>query len=278
MKHFIKQKLFGKPSSAQASRGFPSHALSVAYLDEVSCFETLRAYRGKIFRLAEHLGRLSESCRGIGRSAPFTPQGSAKWLGRALKESGFKDALLRVSVHWEGEGGSLVAIIREFTGLPRELAERGVRLQTAVPKRSAPRAQDPQIKSSQFVSGVAAFLDDGNREPYEYVFLSQTGIVAEGTVSNIFLLKEKRLLTPHASSGILRGVTRSAVIELAEKMGLAAVETLLTRHELYNAEECFITNTSSEILPVVSIDGRRIGEGAPGPVTRKLAKDFQKLT
>ena len=215
----------------------------------------------------------------MGYPLPLTAPELGRWLYGALKESGWKNALVRVSLHWDGEGGgTIAAIVRNFVPYAAELYRKGVRLKTAVSKRWSPRAQDPQIKASQFVSGVAAYLDKGDGEPYEFVFLSQEGFVAEGTVSNIFIIKEKRLLTPHARSGILRGVTRSAVVELAEKRRLAPLETLLTRHELYNAEECFITNTSSEILPVVSIDGCRIGEGVPGPMTKMLAKDLKKLT
>jgi branched-chain amino acid aminotransferase len=214
----------------------------------------------------------------MGNLFPVSQAQMALWLGVAFKESGWKNAIVRVSVHWDGEGtGEIAAIVREFTAYPREFYEKGVRLATAVSKRPAPRAQDPQIKSSQYVGGVSAFLDNGGERPYEFVLLSQAGFVAEGTVSNIFIIREKRLLTPQGSSGILRGVTRGAVMGLAEKRGLEPLETLLTRHELYNAEECFITNTSSEILPVVSIDGRRIGKGRPGPVTQMLAKDFKKL-
>jgi branched-chain amino acid aminotransferase len=278
-KHFIKRRPFGRRSSARGpSAAAAPGELSSGFLDRVSCFETLRAYDGRLFCLEEHVARLAGSCRGIGSALPAPRAELARWLKRALMESGWKNAVLRVSVHWDGaRTGEIVAILREFAGHAPANYEKGVSLATAVPKRPCARAQDPQIKSSQYLGGVSAFLEKGDTPPYEFALLTQAGYVAEGTVSNIFILREKRLLTPHGSSGILRGVTRGVVIALARKKGLEVLETFLTRHELYNAEECFITNTSSEILPVVSIDGRRVGDGRPGPVTRSLLKAFKEL-
>jgi branched-chain amino acid aminotransferase len=198
------------------------------------------------------------------------------WVDRLLKQSGFREAVLRISVHWKTDrNGIFLAMSRAFEGYPRTLYEKGVSVETAVPRRSAPRAWDPQIKASQFVSGVLAVLDNAGRRFYELIFLNQDQSLAEGTVSNIFLVKQKRVLTPSAHSGILRGVTRSFVLSLARKRGLEVCETLLSRHEVYNADECFLTNTSSEILPVVYFDRRKIGEGKPGPATRMLMRDFK---
>ena len=149
-------------------------------------------------------------------------------------------------------------------------------LRSTVGRRPSPRAQDPQIKCSQYVGGVLAMLDGSSREPHELLFFGPGGTVAEGTVSNIFIVKEKSLLTPSVGSGILRGVTRAFVLELARKRGLRVVETTLTRHDLYTADECFLTNTSSEVLPVVRVDARCIGDGSPGPITRALGEDFRK--
>ena len=126
------------------------------------------------------------------------------------------------------------------------------------------------------MGGILALIDRMNNGFHELVFLNQNGLVAEGTTSNIFIVKEKRILTPSIGSGILRGVTRDVVIGLAVQRGLEIRETQLTRHEFYSAEECFLTNTSSEILPVVCFDGRTIGNGAPGPVTELLRRDFKK--
>jgi len=265
--------------------------LPLEYLDGVSCFETLRSYAGKIFRLEDHLERLAASCRGIGRALPVSSGKLKEWTEACLRQSGAAEALLRLSIHWDDSGrGRLVIIIREFRGHPVEWYEKGVVLATAVPRRWTLRAQDPQIKASQFMGGVLAYLDtmagsEGSDPfdrgqtpltPREFVFLNQSGLVAEGTTSNIFMVKQKRILTPSIGSGILRGVTRDVVIGLAVKRGLEIRETHLTRHEFYSAEECFLTNTSSEILPVVCFDGRVIGNGVPGPVTEFLRQDFKR--
>ena len=246
-------------------------------MDEVSCFETLRIYNSKLFHFKDHAGRLRESCQGIGQTLPFTTTELTQWVLKSLKESGFKNALLRLSVHWSKDsGGVLVAWFREFKAYPKEIYEKGVSLKTAVPRRWTLKAQDPQIKASQFMSGVLAVLDKGEELAHELLLLGPSGTVAEGTVSNIFIVKKKRILTPSVSSGILRGVTRSLVIELAKKRKYEVLETFLTRHEIYSADECFMTNTSSEVLPVVSVDSRKIGCGKPGPITKLLAKDFKR--
>ena len=120
-------------------------------------------------------------------------------------------------------------------------------------------------------------LDKGDLEAHELLFFGPSGTVAEGTVSNVFIIKRKCLLTPSVSSGILRGVTRGIVMDLARKRGWRVLETHLTRHDLFTADECFLTNTSSEVLPVVELDDRRIGDGKPGPLTRILGDDFKKI-
>ena len=236
----------------------------------------MRAYEKKVFCLGEHLDRLSGSCRGIGRRLPLSALEIGRWLQTALKEARIADALLRLSVHWKGANeGAMLLIASEFHAHPRQWYEEGVKLKTAVQRRSNPKAQDSQVKASQFMGGVLAYLSEAGRDFHELVFLDQRGMVAEGTVSNIFILEKKRLLTPSVSSGILRGVTRGVALELAQKRRFKIQETRLTRHEVYAADECFLTNTSSEILPVVSLDGRVIGNGKPGAVTRILMTDFK---
>lgn len=251
-------------------------ALTLDFLNRTSVFETLRVYGGRIFRGQEHLARLSESCAALGRGLPLEKKTIESWLKSAIRKSGFPDATLRLSVHWRGRAeGELVLFVREFRSHPSAWYEKGVMLCTAVGRRPTLKAQDPQIKASQYVCSVLALLDHA-RSAHELLFLGPLGTVAEGTVSNIFIVKEKSLLTPSVSSGILKGVTRGFVMDLARKRGYAVQERPLTRHEIYTAEECFITNTSSEILPVVRVDERVIGSGCPGPVTQGLARDFKE--
>ena len=169
----------------------------------------------------------------------------------------------------------MTATVREFSCHPPEWYQKGVELKTAVMRRPDLRADNPQIKCSQYVGGVLASLDESGKRPHEMVFLGNGGAVAEGSVSNLFIITSKRVLTPSVGSGILSGVTRAFVLDLCRERALEVAETFLTRHEIYNADECFMTNTSSEILPVVKLDGRLSGSGIPGPMTKILADDFK---
>ncbi len=237
----------------------------------------MRVYGGAIFRCPEHLARLEESCAALGRALPLEEKAFRRWLEDSVRESGFPDATLRVSVHWSPRGeGEMMLFVREFHSHPREWYEKGIELRTAVGRRPTLKAQDPQVKASQYVCGVLATLDRGEDSKQELLFLGPLGTVAEGAVSNIFAVKRKCVLTPSVGSGILKGVTRGFVIGLARERGWDVIERPLTRHELYTADECFITNTSSEVLPVVRVDARTVGAGRPGPVTRILAEDFKK--
>ncbi len=251
--------------------------LSIDEINRVAAFETLRAYEGRIFRLAEHMDRLKSSCESIGRKLPLSQEEIAGWLEQELKLSTFQNATLRLSVHYrDDQTGFFLLMAREFLSHPEIWYEKGVSVRTTVSQRWTLKAQDPQVKASQYASGVLAFLDKGDLAAHELVFLSSGGMVAEGTVSNLFIVKKKTLLTPSVSSGILKGVTRGFVIDLARKRQWAVRETMLTRHDFYSAEECFLTNTSSEILPIIEMDGRFIGAGVPGPLTQTLAADFKK--
>ncbi len=216
------------------------------------------------------------SCAGLRQGLPLDRAGFSLWVNEILKESGWEDAIVRVAVHWDASGGGvLAAIVREFKTHPLSWYENGVELKTAVSRRPDLKADNPQIKCSQYVGGVLASLSENEPRAHELLFLGSGGFAAEGTVSNLFILKGKRILTPSAGSGILSGVTRAFVIEICRSHGLEVLETFFTRHEIYNADECFMTNTSSEILPVVRLDGRQIGGGRPGAVTKILAEDFK---
>ena len=279
MKPCIKRKPFSRRSLEKPAleRSCENAALTLDFLNRASVFETLRVYGGRIFRSQEHLVRLSESCAALGRELPIKQSLLKRWLETSIRKSGFPDATLRLSVHWQQGGeGELVLFVREFRSHPEAWYQKGVALRTAVGRRPTLKAQDPQIKASQYVCGVLASLDRGELPAHELLFLGPLGTMAEGTVSNIFIVSQKSLLTPSVGSGILKGVTRGFVMDLARKRGYLMKERPLTRHEIYTAEECFITNTSSEVLPVVRVDERVIGSGRPGPVTQNLAEDFKK--
>lgn len=239
----------------------------------------MRAYGGSLFRLEGHLARLADSCKGAGIETPLDARDLARWTRAALRASGHPDALLRLSVHAADDGErALVALVRAFRAHPEAWYRDGVALRTATGRRPAPKAQDPLLKTSQFVVGVLATLDALAAPPvHELLFLGAPGNVAEGSVSNVFAVKAKRLLTPPVASGILRGVTRAVTFEAARAARVEVRETPLTRHDLYSADECFMTNTSSEVLPVTALDARAIGAGRPGPVTAALAAAFRRI-
>lgn len=235
----------------------------------------MRAYAGRIFCLSDHLRRLEETCLSVGQ--PIEAKNLSAWLNESLQRSKHPNSLIRLSWHPLNEkNGKFVVIIRPFESYPEEIYQNGVILKTATQRRWTNRAQDSQLKTSQYVPSVLAYLENQTSVFRELIFFNEAGYVAEGSVSNIFLIKSKRLLTPEVGSGILRGVTRDFVISIAQKNNFKVQETVLTRHELYTADECFMTNTSSEILPVTEIDKRKIGSGRPGPLTQKLRKIFKK--
>ncbi len=199
------------------------------------------------------------------------------WLDRCVKESGFEDGLLRISLH-QAAGGEqrLVVILRPFASYPEEWYTKGVEAATSSVRKEPLKAHNAQLKVSQYVNGVLASIDMGERRPHEILFLGTGQTLAEGSISNLFIVNQNVVLTPKVASGILKGVTREFVIQLVKKAGLELRETFLTRHELYSATECFMTNTSSEVLPVVKIDGRMIGDGTPGKISRNLRKIFHR--
>jgi branched-chain amino acid aminotransferase len=230
-----------------------------------------------VFHFEQHWQRLAESAQGLDFSLPFTQEQCRYWTLQMIQRSSWPDAILRLSVHWLNNGsGAIVFMLRPFKAYPAALYKKGVTLASAVPRRWSVKAQDSRLKASQYTNGVLAVLDNLGSDTRELIFLNQDGYVAEGSVSNIFIVKGKQLLTPCAASGILKGVTRDVVIALAKKRGLKVSETFLTRHEIYTAQECFMTNTSSEVLPVVRVDARTIGDGKPGPVARNLRNDFYR--
>lgn len=285
MKPFIKRKLFYErlaPKPMPSASFDPAELLNLDYLDSVSCFETLRAYDNQFFCLGEHIERLGESCKGFGRVFPIAPKLLENWLREALEESRYPNAMVRLSVHWKRGSsveGQLVVLIRSFLGYPEALYQKGVDFVSSTHRRPSARSQDSQLKASQYVSGVLAMLDrvgtGSGVLSHELLFMGDNGGVAEGSVSNLFIVKQGCVLTPSSGSGILRGVTRSVVMALAKQCGYSVRETQLTRHELYGADECWMTNTSSELLPVVRIDERVIGSGEPGPITRHLLENFR---
>ncbi len=251
-------------------------------------FEGLRSYRGKIFRLREHIVRLYESAKAIWLEIPMSQDEMCDAVNDAVRVNKIDDGYVRLVVT-RGAGtlgldpnrcsNPQVIIIADAISLyPKELYEKGLEIVTVSVQRNHPAALSARIKSLNYLNNILAKIEGLQAGCIEALMLNHKGEVAECTGDNIFLVHRGVLLTPSLEAGILAGVTREAVIELAGDAGIAVREGPLIKHDVYIADECFLSGTAAEIVPVVRVDSRTIGTGKPGPVTRDLEKRFKKLT
>ena len=250
-------------------------------------FEGLRSYSGRVFRLNAHLDRLWASARAICLESPMSKDRMAQAVLDTLAANDLEDGYIRLVVT-RGAGTlgldpnkcsnpQIIVIADTISLYPKEYYEHGLRIVTAATQRIQTAALSPRIKSLNYLNNIMAKLEGLQAGCVEALMLNHKGEVAECTGDNVFVVRSERLLTPPPDAGILEGITRAAVIELAEKEGIDCRETTLTRHDLYTAEECFLTGTAAEVIPVVEIDGRTVGEGTPGSITRKLKDRFHAL-
>ncbi len=244
--------------------------VSVFENETAGIFESLRAYAGVIFRLEDHLDRFFESAKTLGVNVPETRLRLKARLKKELRESGLQDAFLRVTLVGDG----LFVIVTERKH-PKEIYQKGVSIKTGAVPRNLSQAMFPETKSTSCLNQVLATLDSADDLPYEILFLNSEGYLTEARIGNFFIAKHGRLFTP-PPHGLLHGVTRRFVIECARLGKVPVEESPLTRHDLFNADEAFLTNTSWEILPIREADARRIGGNLPGPVTQKLQKIFHR--
>ena len=251
-------------------------------------FEGIRSYGGKVFRLAEHLDRLWNSAKAIWLQIPLSKPEMAKAIEDTLAVNGIQDGYIRVVV---SRGcGTLgldpnkcshpqVIIITDHISLyPEELYQKGLEIVTVSTIRNHPAALNPRVKSLNYLNNILAKIEGLQAGCIEALMLNHKGEVAECTGDNLFLVRGGRLSTPPNEAGILEGITREAVISLARELGIEVREVPLTKHDVYIADECFLTGTAAEVIPVVKVDSRTIGEGTPGQITRQLMAQFKKLT
>ena len=250
-------------------------------------FEGLRSYSGRVFRLEAHLDRLWASARAICLEIPLSKEVLGRAVNETLAANNLADGYVRLVV--TRGAGSLgldpnrtknpqVIVIADTIALyAREAYEQGLRIVTAATQRVHPAALSPRVKSLNYLNNIMAKLEGLQAGCVEALMLNHKGEVAECTADNVFVVRGRRLLTPPPDAGILEGITRGAVMELAEAAGIDCREATLTRHDLYTADECFLTGTAAEVLPVVEIDGRKVGPGTPGPMTTRLIADFHRL-
>jgi branched-chain amino acid aminotransferase len=257
----------------------------VLYGDGV--FEGMRAYSGVVFRLAEHLDRLYESARAIQLTIPMTPKALGEAVDATLAKNNLHDAYIRLVVT-RGAGAlgldpnktsdpQVIIIADSISLYPAEFYEKGLPIITASTIRNHPAALSPRIKSLNYLNNIMAKMEGLQAGCVEALMLNHKGEVAECTGDNIFIVKHGRLLTPPKDAGILEGITRNAVIELAKIAGIPVEEVAMTRHDIFVADECFLTGSAAEVIPVVTIDSRTIGDGKVGPITKQLLAAFKAL-
>jgi branched-chain amino acid aminotransferase len=250
-------------------------------------FEGIRVYGGKVFLLKEHVERLYESALAIRLVIPMSPADMAAAVEKTVAANKIGDGYVRLVV--TRGAGSLgldirktshpqVIIIADTISLyPVELYEKGMEIITASTIRNHPAALSPRIKSLNYLNNIMAKIEATDAGAPEAIMLNHKGDVAECTGDNLFLVKRGELLTPPLDAGVLDGITRRAVMRLAVQAGVTVREITLQRHDVYVADECFLTGTAAEVIPVVGVDGRKIGSGKPGPVTQDLLKRFKQL-
>lgn len=248
-------------------------------------YETLRAYRGRVFKLAEHLARLERSASRIQLHLPAGPERLTGLVREALRRNQLSDAYLRITAsRGTGEIGldpalckapTLVIIAKPFQPYPESIYAEGVSVIVASTRRNLPEALPPQVKSLNFLNNILAKMEATAAGAHEALMLNHRGDITEGTTSNVFVVQEGRLRTPSVECGILDGITRELVLHLASELGIPSEETRLTVEDLMRAEECFLTNTTQEVLSVTRVDGRMVGDGRPGGITRRLHASFR---
>jgi branched-chain amino acid aminotransferase len=250
-------------------------------------FEGMRSYDGTVFRLKQHLERLWDSAKAIWVEIPMTQEEMAEAVNQTLQANNIQDGYVRLIVT-RGIGtlgldadvckNPAVIIITDHIALyPKEYYEKGLEIVTASTQRTSPAALNPRIKSLNYLNNILAKIEGAKAGCVEALMLNHKGEVAECTGDNIFIVQNSELRTPPIDAGILDGITRRAIIELAEHASIPLREMPMTRHDVYVADECFLTGSAAEVIPVVKVDDRVIGDGTPGPMTRDMERRFHAL-
>lgn len=250
-------------------------------------FEGLRIYSGKVFRLHEHLVRLYESANSIALQIPITLEQLTADVNETVARNGLEDGYIRLVVTrgagplgldpYKCSNPQVIIIVDSITLYPDSFYEEGLELVTASTIRNHPAALSPRVKSLNYLNNIMAKMEGLKAGCMETLMLNHKGEVAECTGDNLFVVRRGRLITPPSDAGILEGITRGAVLELAQEAGIETAEEPLTRHDIYIAEECFLTGSAAEVVAVVKLDDRTIGSGKPGPITNQLNEAFRRL-
>ncbi len=271
---------------------YPKHDAKISVYDHGllygdGVFEGLRAYSGKVFRLHQHLVRLYESAKAIQLTIPMTLEQMTDAVNLSVAHNKMADAYIRLVVT-RGAGSlgldpaktsdpQVIIIVDKIELYPKEKYENGLEIITAATIRNHPAALNPRIKSLNYLNNILARIEGKLAGCSEALMLNHMGQVAECTGDNIFIIRGGKLITPPIDAGILEGITRNAVMELATQLGMEVLEQTMSRHDIFVAEECFLTGSAAEIIPVVKLDGRPIGNGTVGAITKKLSEAFHQL-
>lgn len=250
-------------------------------------FEGIRSYNGRVFMLKDHIDRLYRSAKAIALEIPMTRAQMAEAVVTTCRANKTMNGYIRLVVT-RGPGtlglnpfnckrAEVIIIAGSIQLYPKELYEKGLSIITVGTVRNHPESINPCIKSLNYLNNVLAKIEAINSGVEEAIMLNHKGSVAEATGDNIFLVKNNALVTPPCSDGCLEGITRDVVMKLARKSGYETREATLNRYDLYNADEVFLTGTAAELIPVVDIDRRRIGDGRPGRITRELGQRFKEF-
>jgi branched-chain amino acid aminotransferase len=251
-------------------------------------FEGIRFYNGRVFRLEEHLHRLWDSARSICLEVPMTMRDMTEAVLETIRQNRLHDGYIRLVVT-RGIGNlglnptqckspSVIIIAATIALYHEDFYRKGLTIVTCATRRSNSAALNPAVKSLNYLNNVMARIEANLAGADEALMLNDAGNVAEGTADNVFIVKHGQISTPPVTAGALRGITRSLVFEIATELGIKVQETDITRHDVFVADECFLTGTAAEIVPVVKADGRSIGNGKPGPITARIIGRFREVT
>lgn len=270
----------------------PKHEAKVSvydhgYLYGDGVFEGIRVYSGNVFRLKEHLVRLFESAKSILLEIPYTLEELTELVAETIRKNQLSDGYIRLVVS-RGTGNlgldpascpvaTVVIIAEQLALFPAEFYETGIPIITVATRRNRPDVLSPQVKSLNYLNNILVKIEAKLAGVLEALMLNEQGYVAEGSGDNVFLVKGNKLITPPSSAGALEGITRNAIIEIGKKLGYDVREELFTRHDVYVADEVFLTGTAAEVIAVTKVDGRTIGDGKPGAHTNRLLEEFRKL-
>lgn len=251
-------------------------------------FEGIRYYNGRVFKLDEHIRRLFDSARAIALEIPMSAEEMVDAVLRTVRENGMRDGYVRLLVTrgvgtlglspFTCERPAVVIIAAKIALYPEECYTRGLKLITCATRRPAPASLSPQVKSLNYLNNVMAKVEAIQAGAEEGLMLNEQGYVAECTGDNIFIVKDGRILTPPITAGALGGITRAAIFEIGAALGIEVLEREMTRYEIFTADECFLTGSAAEVVPVVTLDERKIGDCRPGPVTLRVIEAFREMT